>query len=403
MLDPASLKVLTLVPEPNSAGTTRNFTYDAPSVQRTDQFSIRLDQNLGSADRLFFRYAYDNSNQTVPGAMSVNPKASINVGPYFASGGSATTTPILNWSSTFGYTKVLSSSTVLASHLGVVRWNADITPIDNAYNGADALGIPCINVSSISGGLPEFAITSYHEWGDDTTYPELSHSTTFQLDSTLTTTHGAHTIKAGVLYLRHRLNGFSAHPTNGSYAFNGQYTRQIGTTTTKGALADFMLGTPSSVSRNAMDGLFGMRNWNLAPFIDDTWHATSRLTINAGLRWEGETLPVEVHDRWANLDLKTGAVELAGQDGNNRSLRNFYWGAVSLRLGFAYQLTRGSKTVLRAGFGMSSVYEAFTGRQLYKNLPFFVTQQITTDIDAPPVITLSQGLPVPDFSQPACG
>lgn len=401
MLDPAAMKLLTLVPEPNSPGTTRNFTYDASSVQRTDQFSIRLDQNTGNSDRFFFRYAYDNSNQTVPGAMPPNPNAGIHVGPYFASGGSATTTPILNWSSTFGYTKVLSPRTVLASHFGVVRWNADITPIDNAYNGADAVGIPGINVSKTSGGLPEIAITSYHEWGDDTTYPELSHSTTFQLDSTLTTTRGAHTIKTGLLFLRHRLNGFSAYPANGSFSFNGQYTRQIGTTTTKTALADFMLGVPSSVSRNAMEGLFGMRWWILAPFVQDTWHVANRLTIDAGVRWEAETPPVEVHDRWANLDLNTGIVELAGRDGNSRSLRNFYWGAVSPRVGFAYLLTRDNKTVLRGGFGTSAVYEAFTGRQLYKNPPFFVTQQITTDIDAPPVTTLSQGLPLPDFSQPA--
>src|SRR5215831_17838107 len=326
MLDPAAKKLLTLVPVPNVAGTTRNYIYNPPKVQRTDQFSMRADQNAGSADRLFFRFAYDNSQQTVPGALPANSNAGIDIGPYFASGGNATSTPVVTWSTTLGYTRTLSPNTVLASHFGVIRWNADITPIGNAYNGAAAVGIPGINVSNTSGGLPEIDITSYHQWGDDTTYPEFSHSTTFQLDSTLTTTRGAHTIKTGLLFLRHRLNGFSSYPASGQYSFTGQYTRQINSTSTKSSMADFMLGVPASVTRNAMDGIFGMRSWTLAPFIQDTWRVTNRLTLDAGVRWEVDTPPYEVNNRWATLNLSTGLAELAGKNGNSRSLRNLYWG-----------------------------------------------------------------------------
>jgi hypothetical protein len=39
---------------------------------------------------------------------------------------------------------------------------------------------------------------------------------------------GAHTLKFGVVAIRHCFNGFSAFPTRGAFDFNGQFTRQIG-------------------------------------------------------------------------------------------------------------------------------------------------------------------------------
>ena len=52
----------------------------------------------------------------------------------------------------------------------------------------------------------------------------------------MTWTRGAHTLKVGGVYVRHRFNGFSAFPTRGDFSFNGQFTRQLNTTTTATAI-----------------------------------------------------------------------------------------------------------------------------------------------------------------------
>ena len=61
-------------------------------------------------------------------------------------------------------------------------------------------------------------------------------------------------------------------------------------------------------------------------FIQDKWRATSRLTLNGGIRWEWETWPSEVlNTQWKNFDP---------------------------RLGMAYNVGTKHNVVIRAGFGL---------------------------------------------------
>ena len=61
-------------------------------------------------------------------------------------------------------------------------------------------------------------------------------------------------------------------------------------------------------------------------FIQDKWRATSRLTLNGGIRWEWETWPSGVlHTQWKNFDP---------------------------RLGMAYNVGTSRNVVIRAGFGL---------------------------------------------------
>jgi hypothetical protein len=395
LLDPAAIKLIGLLPAPTSAGTTNNYTFNPALTQQTDQFDMRLDQNLGVSDRVFFRYSFDKSNQVTPGALPSPTSAGIPIGPYLSTGTNATTTPLFNQSATLGYTKVLNPNTVSETHFAVVRWNANITPLGAGFDTATAVGIPGININDKSGGLPGFAISGFQQLGDNSTFPEDSQITTFQLDSALTAIRGPHTFKFGLLFLRHRFNGFSAFPTRGSYDFNGQFTRQIGATGSQTALADFLLGAPDNVNRNILDGTFAMRLWTLAPFVQDSWRVNDRLTVELGLRWEIDAPPYDVHNHWANVNVNTGLLEVAGINGNDRRLRNIDFNTASPRVGLAYALTSDHKTLLRSGFGISYVNMDAGGAQLYKNPPYFYSQTITSNINGAPPLTISQGLPVP--------
>jgi hypothetical protein len=86
----------------------------------------------------------------------------------------------------------------------------------------------------------------------------------------------------------------------------------------------FQGGAISQTIRKAAEGELGHTYNGL--FIQDKWRATSKLTLNAGLRWEWETWPSGVlNTQWKNFDPRVGA---------------------------AYSLGTKKNIVLRAGFGL---------------------------------------------------
>jgi len=396
-LDPAAVKIFSLLPMPTSTATTRNFVFNPKLTQRTDQFDVRLDQNLGGSDRFFAKFSYDDTNQIQPGTLPAPTNAGIPISPYLSADGanSALTVPLKNWSVTLNYTKVLSAKMVNEARFGVVRWNQNILPLGNEFKTADGVGIKGVNINDKSGGLPSMSITGFQALGDNSTYPENSQTASIQSEDILSLSLGSHTMKFGGMYVRHRFNGFSAFPTRGDFNFNGQFTRQIGTSTSATALADFALGATGAINRNILVGAFGMRNWSVVAFADDTWRVTNRLTWNYGLRYELIAPPYEVHDRWANFRVDKARLEIAGKDGASRRLRGFDTNNFAPRMGVTYMLTEDRKTVLRAGGGFSFVEAGQGGGQLYKNLPFFYSQVLTTDQNARPPYRLSDGIPAP--------
>ncbi|MBY0503128.1 MAG: TonB-dependent receptor [Bryobacteraceae bacterium] len=396
-LDPAALRITGLLPNPTSPGATRNFVFNPTVEQRTDQFDVRLDHNIGQSDRVFFKYSYDDTSLLSPGSLPSPANASIPLGPYLSADGtnSAITVPLKNWSATFNYTKVIGANIVNEVRLGAVRWNQGILPLGNPFKSADAAGIPGININDKSGGLPSMSITGFQVLGDNSTYPENSQTISFQYEDILTVVKNSHTIKMGGMFVRNRFNGFSAFPTRGDFSFNGQFTRQIGGTAANTALADWALGATSGINRNILVGTFGMRFWNLATFVDDTWRVNQRLTWNFGLRYELLTPPYEIYDRWSNFRVDTARLEIAGRNGATRRLRNIDANNLSPRTGITYMLTKDRRTVLRAGAGISYVEAGQGGGQLYKNLPFFYSQVVATDQNARPASFLRQGLGAP--------
>ena len=100
-------------------------------------------------------------------------------------------------------------------------------------------------------------------------------------------------------------------------------------------------------------------------FAQDDWRASSKLTLNLGVRWEIPTPRTEAFNRMAQFDptaanpLPSGAtvpgalVWLGHCSGcvNGSSFQNYYFKEFAPRLGVAYQFN--NKLVLRGGYGIS--------------------------------------------------
>jgi hypothetical protein len=269
---------------------------------------------------------------------------------------------------------------------------------DNSIPVAQELGIPNINLSDTMQGIPQASISGFLNplFGSSSSYPEYEHTLYFQYEDILTITKGSHTLKFGAEYFRDRFDGHTSIHPRGAYDYNGQYTRQIGTTSASTALADFALGAADSIQRSQQFGIFGARRWRMAAFAEDSWRASNRMTVTYGLRYELMSPYHDVTDRWSNLNPVTGTIILPNQNNSCGQsmvcLDKNNWGP---RLGVTYMLTKDQKTVLRTGAGFSYFWGNNGGRMMHSNPPMNIIQQFTTDQNGAPTMTLSQGLPIP--------
>jgi hypothetical protein len=88
---------------------------------------------------------------------------------------------------------------------------------------------------------------------------------------------GKHGLKAGAEVHASQIN---THPDvifNGSFSFNGSETGLD--------FADFLLGVTSSYTQGQARDFYN-RNLYVAAFAQDSWKATSQLTLNYGVRWD---------------------------------------------------------------------------------------------------------------------
>ena len=92
-----------------------------------------------------------------------------------------------------------------------------------------------------------------------------------------------------------------------------------------------------------------------AVYSQNDWRATSKLTINLGLRWELQPGPTEREDRMSAWDFTRqnafgtqGAIAFPGTEGYSRNLWDSEYDDWGPRVGAAYTLN--PRTVFRGGF-----------------------------------------------------
>ena len=131
----------------------------------------------------------------------------------------------------------------------------------------------------------------YQTFGDNAA--EGYDTQNLQVTANMTHVRADHTLKFGTDMRRHSRTGFLPLASQGLYSFDPTYTRRYSDTAlvTPGNLglswAAFMLGIPTTSTINTPVD-YATSSPYYSAFAQEAWRATSKLTVNLGLRFEVE-------------------------------------------------------------------------------------------------------------------
>jgi hypothetical protein len=406
-ISPAAAKILALFPDPGVGAPVQNNFVGAGSGPFTSNgFDTRIDYNATQSLNIFGRFSlsyYTISGKGLLGALGGPGNGGTSDAPGLS--GSSTTH---NYSLATGFNKTVTNNWLTDFRFGYFKYNPTTSKPDGGTPMSD-FGIPGANTDDpktaglgsfqlgkdpLSGfnGAPNQGGTGLviSSFGDGLgvarcNCPLTESEQQFQFVNNWTHVKGNHQIKFGA-DIRYAMNLRVPSDNNrtGEYNFSPEGTSNG----TNGGLdlATFLLGDVTSFARyvnnpniaGASNAAERQKRWFF--YGQDTWRATSKLTINYGLRWEiyfPETVNGKAHGGFANIvDNGTGGIRVAGvgRYSLSGSVENNLK-AFAPRLGIAYQAT--PKTVVRMGYGRSydiGVFGSNFGHTVTQNLPVLLKQ-----------------------------
>jgi outer membrane receptor protein involved in Fe transport len=281
-------------PAPNLTGNSSfNGLDSTPTNTRQDTGTLRIDHQFSDRDNIWARYA--GFWQPVSGSGGfVGLRYSQETNGYNLG---------------VGYSHAFSSSSLLDLVFGRVFLTIN--------QGSSPSGVPpsfgpmIFNpnfAGNFRGGLemvPIVGIQGFIDGASGLAYTKASNIWEFGGNFTKSYLH--HTFKMGVNFASNNLNG---EILNSSVFFQAANTANVATGTGGNAMASFVLGIPSfAVRRNTLETEHG--GWVDSAYFMDQWRATSRLTVNLGLRYDLTLMPIYGDDAHANnfvgdLDARDG-------------------------------------------------------------------------------------------------
>ena len=352
---------------PNLTDPVFNFINSVSSSDDADTFQVKIDHLLSPKDSVFGRWTYLSRDSVTPRGQKLVTGAETR--SHNAGGG---------WIRTFTPTLILSVRG------GVAR--RDITSVQDHVAGVGGLAQLGFRDAERFGGL-QIGLTS--PWGTSGFRGAAPRENpTFNVAGDITAVRGGHTLKFGGQWMAvERLQG----NTFQVFRFGDQVTGDPQNPGATGAsLASALLGLPSSFNGFLPDdGTIHFRVPTYSLYAQDEWRASSRLTLNYGLRFD-YSQPVSILNRGMmggiDIDRQVWLVGLPSMPGDcSRTGRapcipdgvphrdrivlanpaNFLpnpvrdnWGP---RVGAAYRI--GENTVLRGGYGL--YWDALTSNSQY--------------------------------------
>lgn len=318
---PALAPLVSFFPLPtgpdNPGGLTGPFVGVAPSKGRENDFSVRIDHQIGSADRLFGRYTYGDSNALIGGEFGSFPLS------FQTTMARIQTVSI---SEVHAFSPTLYNTFTAGFSRSAIDIFAELKP--GPGTAGDPFGPDGQPV------LAQVAILPVTLRGGSSP-AQISHINDFSYREQLAWVTGRHTFKFGADIRRVQDNLLNYANHAGLYLFL--------------TVPDFTQNRPFFFVDFTGNLHEGVRFTNFAPYVQDDWRVTPKLTLNLGLRYELNTVPTEASGRLRNItqitDIATATLGAFGADLYKGDHNNF-----APRIGFAYSPKQ--NMVVRGGIGI---------------------------------------------------
>jgi len=272
----------------------------------------RVDHQINSRNQVFARYTFDDADQVLPTDYPQFPRDFLS----------------RNQFATVELRQVITPSTMNVARAGFSRTR--IGQIVQANVPAELR--PFIPGQSTMGDIDVGGLLRFGPQSSGNL--RLTQNVTGFEDG-LSLVRGRHELKFGGLLEHYQDNMYNPTFGAGIYTFAG--------------LPAFLQNQPVRFIGISPQGALD-RYWrfNLVAFYaQDNWRASSRLTLNLGLRYEFSTMPVDIYGRDSALINGTDRAPTVGKLYNNPTYKNF-----SPRFGFAWNPMGTGRTSVRGGYGL---------------------------------------------------
>lgn len=341
---------------------TLNYFAAGSNPEADQRFDVRLDDNITSSQHLFGRYSFhrehDNSADLFDTPQNKNDI-------FYGNG----TDFDHDFNALLGYDYTISSSAVLQLRASSTRHFEFDQPQGQLGFDMTTLGFPqSLLKSSVLPAIPDM------HFGGQGSVRSIGTSmfsvfkfavTTYDFSSTLNKVIGRHNLSLGWEFTKQFMNVGQTLSPSGFYGFDNNPTSNNGVNGAGSgngdALASWLLGVGgNSQGQNWTTDIFGANsNPYTALFLQDDWHATDKLTINAGLRYDIFPGATERFNRMEYFDptlqYTVNGVNLTGGEifakPGARSPFATNWHDFAPRFGLTYQVLKNA--VIRGGFGIS--------------------------------------------------
>ena len=381
--NPAAMKLLTYLPtinpavDPNNCGVVQ---YTIPVQIFDKQFITRMDYTINAKHHLYGRYFLDGYQAP----------------SFFSTTNILLATPAPGnyervQSATIGEDFTITSHLVNSAHVTVLR-RVDVRSSAPGIN-ACTLGINVFCAvatgfqSTVSGKFSTYC---------GTCAPGHFNDNSLSIADDVTYLHGKHQFVFGGEYVRNQLNIVGAYQSNGNWNVGGNINYSGNGPAGGGLVGDAnldLLEGAASGFQQSKQQQNALRGPIPSLYAQDTYHATKRLTMVAGLRWAPQYMPVDYFNRGSVFSMAgflAGQVSTVyptapagslfyGDPGVTRQFTKNSPMQFSPNVGATFDPVGDGKTVVRAGAEL--IYDEvnfFTGQRVNQNPPFATASSPST-------------------------
>jgi hypothetical protein len=342
--------IASVAPQPGQAlGPNSAFDYSCPNgnnlsdstsfFNRVDSFIGKIDHNFNANNLLTGRYYFGNSHQSFPFAQLAGGLLP----------GFNTITPTRVQLVSISYLKVVNSSQENEARIGWNRFAEGFFAEDQSFI-PNSIGLDTGITSTYNGGLPSTNVGSFSQIGATDSLAKNRVDANWHAVDDYSWKSGKHDVKFGYEFRRTTIAQLFDHDFRGTLSFSG--------------LTTFLEGTPDGggsqiqgdTERHTYQNSHGL-------FIQDSFRATPRLTLNYGMRWDYFGVTGGKSGEFYTVDYANGGNNVPTSQLYGKDLNNF-----APRVALAYDVTGQGKTVVRAGWGL--FYDAFSQDIFLGHLPW---------------------------------